>query len=70
MPRDKLLAFVKTLAVDLQHIFDVADEFAKVTDDTGCDDFQIAAAVLDAFDKQAEQSLGLHQTTENGILSD
>ena len=49
MTRDVLLKKVGELDPVLRDIFNEADCFVKCCEDTGSDDFQIAARVYDAF---------------------
>ncbi len=55
--RPDLLRYLATLDADARKLFDLADDVAKCTEDTLSEEFQIAASVLDVFDKRAVQWL-------------
>jgi hypothetical protein len=54
MTRPELERFVAQLDPALQAIFRAADRFVRDCEDTLSSDFQIAAAVVKAFEDQAE----------------
>lgn len=58
--RDKVLAYVATLSPAVQAIYRAADDIMLCEEDTGSEEFQFAALVLEMVNERTKQWLEIH----------